>query len=278
MPYSRCDRCVHRARLLGAARIARAAVLPSAQETARSRAVPVWKCTASSTSSAWATRSNVLSRGSTPPASNRATTDCVTPIRSASSCCDRPRSVRRRRTSSPMWKERIVAQYACRASDCDSRSARSSLHARRRLIDSVLRCVPFQHTALHRALRPLDLGALPCALLAKHREKDRPLPTRQVVRDALPVPAHVEAQLPELAAELPCVRLVEDRTTLGEQVDIERGLAEVRIAERSQPLFDLRFQFDGAPCHSIYAIRCCVENAREARARRCSTTFGGGSP
>src|SRR5579884_183032 len=176
-------------------------------------------------------------------------------MRSASSCCDTPRSVRRRRTSSPSWKARMAASYACRASGCDSRSARRSLHARRLLIDSILRCVPFQHTALHRALRSLDLGALPCALLAKHREQDRPLPTRQVVRNALPVPTHVEAQLPELAAELPRIRLVEERATLGEQVDIERGLTEVRVAQREQPLFDLRFQLDGAPCHSIYAIR-----------------------
>lgn len=92
--------------------------------------------------------------------------------------------------------------------------------------------MPFLHTTLHCSLGSLDLCPLPSSLLAKLRQKNRPSAARQVVRDALPVPTHVEAQLPQLGPELLGVRLVEERASVGEQVDVERGMTKVRIAER----------------------------------------------
>ncbi|WP_230883457.1 hypothetical protein [Planomonospora sp. ID82291] len=53
----------------------------------------------------------------------------------------------------------------------------------------------------------------------------------------------MEPRLPQLAAELPGVGLVEQDTTLGQQIDVERRRLLVLLIKRVEPLIDLRLQF-----------------------------------
>jgi hypothetical protein len=73
-----------------------------------------------SQSSASAIRSSVSIRGGRPPRSSRAIADCVVPVSSASSRCERPRSPRRVATSSAicakeialLWRDRLLCPLA----------------------------------------------------------------------------------------------------------------------------------------------------------------------
>jgi len=62
-------------------------------------------------------------------------------------------------------------------------------------------------------------------------------PTRSdPVREAHRGPVQVEPQLAELAVQLPCVRLAQQRSLLGHQVDGERRRPELRCRQLLQPL------------------------------------------
>lgn len=67
-------------------------------------------------------------------------------------------------------------------------------------------------------------------------------------------PQVVEAQFPQLAAELLCVGLAEVRSALGEEIDVERGVTEFLSIELFEPFHDLGFEFDCTPGHSTDAI------------------------
>jgi len=82
----------------------------------------------------------------------------------------------------------------------------------------------------------LALRSLPRPLLAKHREQDGSLACRQVVRNASPLAAQIEAQLPQFAAKLARVRLVEQRPALGQQVDVERDMTEPSFCKAPERL------------------------------------------
>ncbi len=66
--------------------------------------------------------------------------------------------------------------------------------------------------------------------------------------------AEIEAQLPQLAPQLPSEGLAEEDPFLGEQVNIALDLTEVVVREREQPVLDLLLEFDRTPGHSANAI------------------------
>ena len=77
-------------------------------------------------------------------------------------------------------------------------------------------------TPLHGPIRPLDLGALLRALLAKHSQQYDPPPRRDEIRypDRITAGTDVEAQLSQLASQLAGVGLIEQRSTLSQQVNV----------------------------------------------------------
>src|SRR5437868_888525 len=84
---------------------------------------------------------------------------------------------------------------------------------------------------LHRALGAIDLLAFSGSCLAEDRQQDDPPVPRDVVGHTLPLPAHVEAQLAQLAAELPGVGLVQVDTLVLQEIDVEGRRPEGTRAE-----------------------------------------------
>jgi hypothetical protein len=66
----------------------------------------------------------------------------------------------------------------------------------------------------HCPLGPLDLGFFAHSLLLEHRQQDDAPTRRDPVADPHRLPLKVEAQLPELAVELPRVRLIQQDAML----------------------------------------------------------------
>lgn len=58
-----------------------------------------------------------------------------------------------------------------------------------------------------------------------------------------------EAQFAQLAPQLARIGLIEERTTLGQQVDVPRGVRLRLIVERAQPRSHLRMNLDLTPAH-----------------------------
>jgi hypothetical protein len=67
------------------------------------------------------------------------------------------------------------------------------------------------------------------------------------VADPAPFAAQIEAQLAELALELPRVGLVEQDTLLLQQVDVERHVTEFLVREIQEPIPDLRLKLNSTP-------------------------------
>lgn len=64
----------------------------------------------------------------------------------------------------------------------------------------------------------------------------------------------MEPQLPQLAVQLPRIRLTQQRPLLSQQVDVERRRRELRRRQLLQPVADLGLEFDGTQRHSNNAI------------------------
>ena len=112
--------------------------------------------------------------------------------------------------------------------------------------------MPLCHAALHHSLGSVDLRSRLALGLAEHGKQDDPAARGDVIGNPHPLPFQTEAQLAKLAAELPGVRLTEQRAAFLEQVDVELCSAEVLFVQAEQPLVYLRLSFDFAPSDTRY--------------------------
>jgi hypothetical protein len=107
--------------------------------------------------------------------------------------------------------------------------------------------MPLGDTGLHCAPCPLDFPTLSLARLQEHGEQHDPAASGAVVRDPRLLATEVEAQLPELPAELSSEGFVEMHAFVGEQVDVPLRLTEQLIEEREELCLDLLFELDRTP-------------------------------
>src|SRR5258707_125140 len=113
--------------------------------------------------------------------------------------------------------------------------------------------VPLVDAVPHRPPGSLHLGALASLGLPEDREEDDAPAGGDVVADSDALSVQVEAQLTELAPQLPRVRLVEEWALVLQKVDVEGDVPECGVVEAVQPGGDLLLRFDRAPIHSTDA-------------------------
>lgn len=138
----------------------------------------------------------------------------------------------------------------------------------------------------HRLLRSGNLRTIPVLGLGEDRQQDDPPAWSAPVGDADRLSRKIEPKLTKPAVQLLGVRLGEQDTPLGQQVDVERCVTEVGAIETFKPVPDLRLKFDRTPRHTSDAIAsirgtghpyavelhdCHITAIREAPPRRAGT-------
>lgn len=124
--------------------------------------------------------------------------------------------------------------------------------------------------SLHCPSCPLDLLSLSPAHLVEHGQQDDRAVVSHEVRDPLPCPPEVEAQLPKPSVQLAGVRRAERRPEVGEPVDVEPHLTEVVFGQLVEPVGHLRLQLD-LPRHNVNGIY----PKRYTQARDAATNVAG---
>jgi hypothetical protein len=110
--------------------------------------------------------------------------------------------------------------------------------------------MPLGDTTLHRPDRPVNLKPLPLSSLAEDRQQDDPTAPGQVVRDPLSIATKEEPKFPQLAGQLPGVRLTKMHPTISQQIDVERHLTELVVRQPRQPSVHLGLKFNRTPGHT----------------------------
>jgi hypothetical protein len=87
----------------------------------------------------------------------------------------------------------------------------------------------------------LNFVALSLARLYEHGEQHDPATGGDVVRGPRRLVTEMEAQLPELPAELSSEGLIEMHAFVGKQIDVPLRLTEDLVGQRQKPRFDLLF-------------------------------------
>jgi len=135
------------------------------------------------------------------------------------------------------------------------------------LIDNVLGL----NTGKHRLLRTGNLRTIPVLGLGEDRQQDDPPARSNPIGHADRLPRQVEPKLTKLALQLLRLRLGEQDAAVGQQIHVERRMAEVGTRKPVEPVPDLRLKLHRTPRHTTNDIT----PARRLPARTGSQSVSG---
>lgn len=98
--------------------------------------------------------------------------------------------------------------------------------------------------AAHRSQRPLYLGSLVRALLAKDRQHDHPVLAGKEERDTSGCSTDLETQLEESISQGPRVRHPQLDALLGQAIEMEGRGCKLHGQQVLQPRLNLRLEFN----------------------------------